>query len=220
MMRGLSQAVGQLLLNYLDVKKDPVKAPIYEDLLRELAKTLVAGDKTGGMQKIGMQMMGRFMAGLQDPAKAPVYQEIMQVFGEAMGGMLGGPMGPAGPAKPRMRSVPALPLVRPVSPVGPLPFKDAPATLGGARLGYVTPAMSSDPFVFKVLVMGPLEPQSLAAQAGLKAGDQIVAIDGKTTDPAGIRKAHKVFKDGGKLLLRLRRMDGTTQVLDIELDVE
>jgi len=213
LMQALAKATGKLLLRYLDVKDDPVKGPVYEDVLRNLAKALIdGGGGQAGIQQMGMRLMGRFMGGMQDPDKAPVYREIMGIFSEVMGAAMRGAMG--GGMPPGMPRPPKTP---PAPTAGP--FKDAPRDIGGAVIVYRMQA--TGPGEFEILPgIGAVPPGSAAAQAGFQPGDRIEQVDGKAVDAAGLKHAHRVFSEGGKLTLRLRRKDGSVEELELDISLE
>ena len=225
LMQALAKATGKLLLRYLDVKDDPVKGPVYEDVLRNLARSLIdGGGGQAGMQQMGMRLMGSLMGGMQDPAKAPVYREIMGIFSEVMGAAMRGAMG-AGmpPGMPRPPQTPPAPTAGPTPIAGPTPtagpFKDAPRDIGGALIVYRVQAIAYGEF--EILPgIGAVPPGSAAAQAGFQPGDRIEQVDGKAVDAAGLKRAHKVFSEGGKLTLRLRRKDGSVEELELDISLE
>ena len=200
MMGSVTQATGKLLLKYLEEKDDPVKGPVYEDILRKVATALAGG--TSDLQGLGMQMMAEFMNGMQDPKKAPVYREIMSLFG---GALMGGSAAPAPTPGPLHRAPPP----PPAKPFG----QDVPIAIGGARLAYVQ-GMDGRPGWTVFITQVP--PGSTAASAGLKTGDRLEAIDGKPPQPASLKRAAEVLTKGGKLNLRLRRKDGTVEQLELD----
>ncbi len=209
----MTKALGKLLLKYLDEKADPVKAAVYEELLRDLGTSLAKGEDAN-LDQIGVRMMGRFMTGMQDPKKAPVYREIMQIFGEALTASVRVP--------PTAR--PATPPVPPAAGGAPRPARHGPATmstnawprtLGGAELMYVAEEGSPDTLA---VVLRRIPADSPAQAAGLKPGDTLLTLDGRPATPETLRKAEGAFVPGGKLRIHLRRMNGKTEVLELEFE--
>lgn len=216
----LTKAMGQLVLKYLDEKDDPVRAEVYEDLLREIA-TVMARGESGSVAALMPMLMGRLIAGLGDPKKAPVYREIMTIFGQALVTVDPKPPafvpGTAGPVTPPADRPPAAPQ----DPGGTQPLAPTqgqwPTSFAGAEVIYVG---TGDPAAVMQVHLRRIPESSLAWQAGLRPGHRILAIDGKPATPARLREAEKAFTPGGKLLLRLRRMNGTIDVLNLEFEAD
>jgi hypothetical protein len=79
---GMFRTFGRLLLKYLEDKKDPAKAAIYEEFLRDLAEAMVAAGsgREDAVQAAGAKVMAAILAAMQDPKKAEVMGEVMRSF--------------------------------------------------------------------------------------------------------------------------------------------
>jgi hypothetical protein len=214
------RALGAVVLAYLDVKQDPLKGPIYEAVLRDLAGGLVASGNAGDGMQLGMR---RILAGLGDPKTAPVYQEILRLLVDTLPRAPESRPDPApwgrferGPGRvPPPSRAPRAPEAQQPPFAGP--FAGAPTHLGGAPIGYVTQAGGAG---LTFLSVGPVPTAATAHAAGLRQGDRIIRIDGKPVDEAGVRRAAKVFSEGGKLTLEVVRRDDKRETLSLLLEKE
>jgi hypothetical protein len=177
------------------------------------------------------QLILEYLAAKDDDVKAPVYERVLR---DLAGEMTRGTDAPASyPAVMRrlsqvrnryraalgdgeFRRATAIRRILDVFAThlkGALPDR-RPPDLGGARLALLGEGGSAALMVLSVPT------GSLAQEMGLRAGDTILAIDGRPADFPGLRRARKAVREAGQLTLRVRRMDGRIEQLDIEFEVE
>lgn len=213
---GFGRAAGKLILRYLEVKDDPRRGPIYEEVLRELANALTREpDEPGAAaHAVGMRLLEFAMKGLQGYVdggsagpESGVYREIVEILRDAANEAV------RGLASPRPPGVPPAP--GPLGRDAPRAPIDMPRELGGATLALR--AVAPDHVELRVVAV-PAD--SLAREMGLRRGDAILAIDGRPADLAGLRRARDAVRKAGQLTLRVKRMDGRIEQLDIEFEVE
>lgn len=211
-LAGMARAAGRVMLRYLEVKEDPVRAPIYEKVLAEVGKVLVGldADAPADLRQVGMRLLGSFMQGMNDPKTAPVYREIMDLVTKEMLTV----------AAPPVALRPRVGRREPVPP-------DRPPTVSGLR-GFVTPTfvggahLKTVPLLDRDLVSGQrvlgVEPGSVAHEMGLRGGDLIYTVNGKPADLRGVEAIRKALGQPGKLSIEVKRRDGKIEVLDIEFE--
>jgi hypothetical protein len=117
----------------------------------------------------------------------------------------------ADPSRSALRSAsrPSL-LARTLRALGALaarrdPPSAPPARLLGARLG------GGADGAWRLISVGP---ETVAAAAGLRPGDEVVALDGRPPDAQGLARWATAPSEGGKLSLWVRRREGRTATDD------
>ena len=230
--RSLAQVVGALMLRSIETKADPVRGPVYEAMLRDIARTMSTAG-LAGLHAMLPRLKRQAEAGAREPKLGPAYREILETLGTAGNGQ--------GALRPgvRLRWPSHAPLVTPAPPVAPRPpaapkppvaseppfrgpFDGAPTTLGGAPLSYIirSSAPRGGSPAAMLLNIGVVPEGSTAAAAGLLDGDRIIQIDGKPVTEASMKRAARVFREGGKLKLLVMRRDDKRETLDLEFEKE
>ncbi len=226
--RSLTHVVGTLMLRYIETQADPVRGPVYEAMLRDIARTMSTSG-LAGLHAMLPRLKQQAEAGAREPKLGPAYREILQILRgvhdpvAAWRAALKVPTPPVGPSRvapvPPLRPSPPRVPVPSVAPAPPFkgPFEGAPGKLGGAPLSYVV--HTGNPASI-LLTVGVVPKGSTAAAAGLLDWDRIIQIDGKPVSEASMKRAARVFREGGKLKLLVVRRDDKRETLDLEFEKE
>ncbi|MDA1194807.1 MAG: hypothetical protein O2894_06450 [Planctomycetota bacterium] len=173
----------------------------------------------------------KYLAEKDDPARVAAYEALLRDVAEVLTTDESGDLrrvapqlmtrflaGMADPAKkPVYREV--LSLLGQALTAGLTPAPAAPAapslTFAGATL--IWSGRSDGALVARVALVPA---GSIAEAAGLRVGDDLLAVDAKPADPAALKRAAGAFVPGGQLRLTLRRKEGTVETLDLEFETE
>jgi hypothetical protein len=195
--RARQRGLGRLLLRYLEVKDDPERGPVYERVLRALgeglARGLSPGESLEGVLPGSPGRPGERARG----ADAAVYAEIL--------GLL---------------------LADAPTPPRPPPGTGAPPTLrtpGGPEIAMTFLGASVAPGFGPegpALRLSAVPEGSLAAEAGLEAGDLLLEIDGRRMGPRILAGLPGYGRAGSKLALRLLRRNGQMETWELEFAPE
>ncbi len=189
----VTKTMGRLILKYLEDKKDPVKAEVYEDFLRALAEGFVAADpeRPAANRDALAKAVGTLVMAMTDPKKRAAAAEILKSLSKDV----------AGDVKRAAKEA------LPVPPPG-----DVREEWAGARLSAGTGEDGTP-----VWNVEEVAPDSPAAHAGLVKGDAIVAVDSKTPSTGVWSKLRKTAENGGKVTLTVLRAGGKRVSFDVEL---
>lgn len=198
----LGGALGRLILEALSAREDPVRGPVYEALLRDVAGALVALSGPGTrLEEVLAGLGARLLNGLADPVSGPIYRrhlgEVLEALGQAAPGSAAGATASPGPA-----SAPSEPAPAPAQGAGP-------GALLGARVTFLGPLLGGPGWRFD-----EVPPGSLAEQLGLRPGDVLVSVDGVDASPAARALLAETVRARGQLTLGVRRKEGHGEVLD------
>ncbi len=201
---GMARAAGRVMLRYLEVKDDPVRGPVYEKVLGQVAKMLAEMKPGADTRQVGMRMLGTFMQGMNDPETAPVYREIVQLVSKEM--VLAESPDPGRRPPP----VPRKPL-KPGDPIFPTYF------VGGAHVRMTATISDGAELGTGYRVLG-VEPGSEAHEMGLRGGDTIRKVNGKEAGDGGLETIRNALGKPGKLTIEVKRKNFKIEVLDIEFE--